>query len=251
MRSEKPFGNRPLADLVDCLPVRIRYAEGTGTDLVVSFSSIGQRRALMPDDEFTGTLLKAPDRHCLFVSDITRSWLSSRNVCDAVRQAVASVKASADIQRTSTLGLSMGGFSALVAANLFDVDTAIAISPQYSPLQTVMPTETRWRYWRRRITHSDFPTAESGLRPGHSFVFHGLLDDTAHASAFSQAAHLDHFVFPKATHALGQHLKKSGGLHKLVTAAINQDRRKVARLVRKNGGFWRQSQEALLVADAA
>lgn len=48
---------------------RIRYvcSLGQSDHLIISFSSIGQRRNLMPTDELTGTLLCDPNRHCLFV----------------------------------------------------------------------------------------------------------------------------------------------------------------------------------------
>lgn len=235
-----PTPLRPCIDLCNADPVRIRYARGTGDHLVISFASIGLRRNQMPPDEFTGTLLRDRDQHCLFVSDISRSWMNDPTVIAATRESVLRLVERHAITRITTLGLSMGAFSALVGPCLFPVTTAIAISPQYSMSRRIMPGETRWDFWRKRIADFRFETAEAGPAPQRAFVFHGLLNDTAQMRAFGRHAHVDHFVFPEASHSdLGQRFKQAGILSDLVRAASLHDRKTVARLVRSCGGMWR------------
>lgn len=221
---------------------RIRYAGSLvrSDHLIISFSSIGQRRNMMPADEFTGTLLRAPDQHCMFVSDIGRSWMNDPALTKTIQRVVLGLIDRNAVTRVTTLGLSMGAFSALVSANLFPVTTAIAISPQFSVSDRVMPSETRWRFWSRRIRTFQYETAVAGNSPARAFIFHGLVDDADHIRAFGARPNVDHFVFPAASHSeLGMIFKKAGILQELVLHASMHDRAKVARLIKKVGGMWR------------
>lgn len=234
--------HRPLFDLTTSETVRLRYAPGTGEDLVISFSSIGRKRGEMPPDEFRGTVLSDPTRHALFVSDIRRSWLNDAHLCDALAGAVEGIRQNSAIKRVSTIGLSMGGFSALAASALFPVHAALAISPQFSMVPGKIPGETRWRYWRKQIKVFRFETAEVTPAPGWALTLHGLLDDRSHMAAFSPRRGLDQFGFPDETHSgLGGYLRDRNMLAGLLAAAIAHDRRQFARLIKSSGGGWRHT----------
>ena len=234
--------HRPLFDLTTSETVRLRYAPGTGEDLVISFSSIGRKRDEMPPDEFRGTILSDPTRHGLFVSDIRRSWLNDPHLCDVLAAAVEGIRQNSSVTRVSTIGLSMGGFSALAASALFPVHAALAISPQFSMVPGKIPGETRWRYWRKQIKAFRFETAEVAPPPAWALTLHGLLDDHCHMAAFTPRRGLDQFGFPDQTHSgLGGYLRNRDALASLLTAAIAHDRRQFARLIKAAGGGWRRT----------
>lgn len=229
--------------LVEKGPIRAVYAEGQGTDLVISFSSTGQRRGEMPPPEFISTAIGNHKRHALFVTDFSRSWANAPEFGAALQAAVERVRARHEIARITTLGLSMGGFSALSAQAILPLDAIVAISPQYSILKRHIGPETRWLYWRKRIARPlAFPVAPLPGRRSTTRVFllHGMVDDAAHALAFAPSRGVDHFLFPERTHSdLGRHLKSTGQLAPLIDAAIEGDRRAVVRAVRRAGGDFR------------
>lgn len=229
--------------LVEEGPIRAVYAEGQGTDLVISFSSIGQRRHLPPAHEFIGAAIGADRRHVLFVTDFARSWANAPEFAPALIAAVARVRARHDITRITALGYSMGGFSALAAQSVLPLDGVLAISPQYSILRRLIGSEDRWLHWRKQIARPlAFPVAPLPGRKAKTQVtlLHGMVDDAAHALAFEPRRGVDHFLFPERTHSdLGRHLKATGQLGPLIDAAIAGDRRAVARAARRAGGDFR------------
>ncbi len=238
----KPTKPRALHDLVDQPPIRIRYSPGTGEDLVISFSSIGRRRAEMPPDEFLGTVLSNTSRHALFISDLSRSWLNNKEFRKKLESTVQTVIRETGATRVTTLGLSLGAFSALAASSLFPVHAALAISPQFSMMPGAIKGERRWHYWRKQIKAFEVETAEVAPPPAQSFLFHGMIDDQAHMQAFTQREGLDQFAFPGQSHSsLGRHLRDAAVLPGLLSAAIAHDRRGVARLAKSCGGQWRNS----------
>jgi pimeloyl-ACP methyl ester carboxylesterase len=197
----------------------------------------------MPPDEFVGTLLARKEANCLFVSDLKRSWMNDPEFCDELREMVHRLRAELGIMRIFTIGVSMGGFSAQVCSVLFPVQCAIAISPQYSMSREILPDETRWRYWRKRIHNPRFLSVDHATpHPRHSFLLHGAVDDLSHMRCFQVRKGLDQFVFPEHGHSnLAGYLKDSGTLPALLDASRQLDRRAFARIVRQHGAVWRSN----------
>ena len=219
---------------------RLRYAPGVSDVLVISFASIGQKRKLMPNDEFTRTLAAQGGAHLLFVSDKRRSWLNAPELVDDLKRTVRSLRDVDGVRRVVTMGLSMGGFSALAAAMHFEIDAALAISPQVSVHPGVMPEETRWRHWRQRIGHHLVDSLETLPERGVFTIFHGTGDDMPHVRRFPRQSNVDHFLLRGFGHAeVGQHLSKKGGLVPLLAAVIAGDREEAARLAEAAGATRR------------
>ncbi len=159
--TDKTDQRRTLVTLPTPETMRMRYAEGQGADLIICFAGIGGSRTEMPPDEFVGSVLRNENAHCLFVSDLKRSWLNDPTLCLKLQQVVQNIQKDGHIKRTTALGLSMGGFSALVCATLFPVTTALAVSPQYTMSKAILPDEHRWEFWRQRLGDLRFETADS------------------------------------------------------------------------------------------
>jgi pimeloyl-ACP methyl ester carboxylesterase len=232
---------RPLVTLWNSGGIRIDHAPGQGTDLVISFASIGKRRGEMPPNEFVGTATGTAGRPALFVSDIQRRWANTGAFGDALSAALSQVRSRQHIERITTLGLSMGGFCAIAAARVIPVDCAIAISAQFSIAREIVPEERRWGFWTRRIRRFEVPSVTEALdHLPHLYALHGMIDDLPQAERFPIRRGVDHFLFPEMTHsALGAHLKSVGVLAALVDAAVAGDRQTVARQIRRAGGGFR------------
>lgn len=223
--------------LWDRAPLWLGHLPGAGQDLVIAFSSIGHDPARLPTPEFRATAT-AGGRPALFVADASRSWANAPDFAPALRHAVAVLRARQPIARIVTLGLSMGGFCALAAAEVLAADCAIALSPQFSVDPARMPDETRWADWAGRIARFTYPQAPL---PARAVLCHGMEDDAAQALAFPARAGIDHFLFPGQSHsALGPHLRQSGILPGVIDAALAGDRRRLGRIMSSAGGVARK-----------
>lgn len=227
-----------LTRLLSRPPYSVDFAEGMGPDLVISFASVGHDPTRPPGPEFiataTGRGTAAAPRRALFISDESRSWASDPGFAPMLEEALA--RLDAPVSRIATLGLSMGAFSALAAAQVLPVDTVLAFSPQFSPLPGHIAGETRWAEWTTRLTAPRWPEAPLPTR-GTAWLFHGMIDDTPHAEAFPRAPGTEQILFAEESHAsLVPHLKRKGALAGLLEAALAGDRRRLLRIAATCGG---------------
>ncbi|MBZ4023320.1 hypothetical protein CKO11_12710 [Rhodobacter sp. TJ_12] len=227
--------------LWDSAPFTVDYLPGAGHDLVIAFASIGHDPARPPAPEFiataTGRGTPAHPRPALFVSDASRSWGNDPGFGPALVGALTALRARQDIRRIATLGLSMGGYCALVAARLIPVDLVLAFGPQVAIGRDAVPGETRWTEWTAQLLqplrwpHAPLPET------GQAWLFHGGLDDLPHALRFPTDPRTEQVIFPKLRHSdLVAHLKTRGALSGLLAAALDGDRRRVLRIAASAGG---------------
>ncbi len=151
------MGGPPLQRIYDVAPFAVDFIDSDGPDLAIAFASVGHDSARAPSPEFVATASGQCRRRALFVSDASRSWANHPGFEAAVLTAVNWVAARAPLGRVATLGLSMGGFSALVAAQVVPVDAVLAFGPQYS----VAPGfgEGRWSEWTKTLPPLRWPVA--------------------------------------------------------------------------------------------
>ncbi|MFT6450939.1 MAG: pimeloyl-ACP methyl ester carboxylesterase [Halocynthiibacter sp.] len=229
----------PIEIIYDEAPLRMGYVQGQTNELVVCFSSVGQTRAEMPLFEFINTATGS-GRHGLFIADIGRSWMNGTQQAEIVTEQVQKIVEAHGITSVTTMGLSMGGFNALIAPRLFKVDRVIAFSPQYSVHPKHIPNEGRWAFWRRKLDVWRYETVEPIPSDPQIFLFHGLVDDAAHARAFPVQDNIDHFFFPAFDHTgLTTRLREKGLLSRMVEHALAGRRAGVARLTKRMGGNFR------------
>jgi hypothetical protein len=146
------------------------------------------------------------------------------------------------------MGLSMGGFAALVAASLLPVDVVLAFSPQWSVLPAHMPAERRWAQWTAALSAAPQPPPwpVAPLTPllvdARIYLFHGLVDDFDQARGFPLHPAVDQLIFPAQSHSsMVAHLKAHGCLAGLVAAAFAGDRRRLLRIAGSAGGHRRRA----------
>ena len=228
----------------DSAPFTVDYQHGPGDQLVIAFSSVGHDPTRPPSPEFVRSL---SGKRALFVRDAARSWANDPGFEAAVLGAYRAACEAGPVVRVMTLGLSMGAFAALVAAQVLPVDVVLAFGPQYS----IAPGsgETRWATWTDRLTAPRWPPLRWHVAPlparGWVCLFHGGLDDLPQALAFPVQAGVDQVLFDGVGHSdLMPHLKAKGVLAGLIEAGMQGDRRRLLRISAGAGGVRRRFTQA-------
>lgn len=220
-------------------PLRVRYLEGDGADLVVSFSGVGNKRNIEHPPEFPGIASAGRQNHVLFVSDTSRSWLNGDGMAEQILYCIRAVVEHVNAERVIAIGNSMGGTMALHLSRFFDFERVIAFTPQYSVHVDEVPEEDRWFYFRKQINTFHFPKVEA-LRPKATkyFIFHGDEQrELAHALRFPKAPGISHYIMPETDHNVAARLKEQGALALLVQNLINGKPRKFRRQMEELGGI--------------
>lgn len=233
---------RPLSfeRLWNSPPWSVDFLDGAGGDLVIAFSSVGHDPARPPSPEFVATATANGRRRALFVTDASRSWANDPGFESALTGGLETVSARRPVSRIAAIGLSMGGFSALAAAQVLPVDVVLAFGPQWSVAPGVVPGEGRWARWTAGLPPLRRPVAPLPDR-GWICLFHGAADDLPQALPFPCRPGLDHLLFPGLDHSgLVPHLKARGALAGLTEAALAGDRRRLLRIAASAGGRLRQ-----------
>ncbi len=228
-------GKQPVTDFVEPVPVEapeplvVHALPGTGTRLVVALAGVGRQRNMVPPPEFLGTASGAGANHVLFVSDFSRSWLNGPRMAEHIIALIEDYRVEHGIDEVVLLGNSMGGFAALMLAEMMPVDTVIALSPQFSMKPDLVPEETRWRFWQQQIAEWRFPCVE-GLQRKQTqyFIFHGSQPvEARHWLRFPWRRGLNHFVFEGIGHDLAARMRKRYLLARVINAAIAGKSRQV------------------------
>lgn len=125
----------------------IRWLPGNSARLILAFTGVQHRLGGLPLDEFIGTASDDATNHVLFISDMKRSWYSSKTLVRRIVRAVKAFVAEHGIRETYAIGNSMGGYGAIRFSTLLPVQKVVAFSPQIS-MHPATILETRWPKFR-------------------------------------------------------------------------------------------------------
>jgi len=193
--------------------LRIRYSPGQTDVLFVSFTGVLHGLGGIAIDEFAGS---ARAHHCLFVSDMKRTWYNGDGVATSICEVVAEKVRELKLRRVITIGNSMGGFGAILFARLLGANAAIAFSPQFSFDRKIVPGEHRWSEYRDAISTWRFPTALPYHRATRYFIFSGTDSmEMQHTTLFPKASNVSIF-FVAGGHSVAQAIKDTGQLAKVI-----------------------------------
>lgn len=218
-------------------PFRFRYLPGTGPRLVISFSGVGEGRPPEPPIEFRRSASEGGRNHVLFVTDVTRSWLTAPDAVPMLASAIGRIEDGLGTESTAMVGNSMGGYMALRLAAPVGADSVLAIAPQYSPHERFVPGERRWRYYRRRLPVSPadrIERIETGV--GLMTILHGdHRMERIHAERFPRARGVRHLILPGGDHHIARELKHAGTLDRIVSLAVARKPVRLVRLLKRHG----------------
>ncbi len=210
---------------LDAPPLHMSYMAGRSDRLILAFSGVGDRTEAIPTPEATRLTGWDGENHVLFISDASRSWMNAGGIADALVAAVQALAHRIKPARIIAFGNSMGGSMALIFATLFKLDAVLAIVPQYSVKEDIVPEERRWGHFRENITAWPFPSVPSlADNPAQIMILHGgEAREMHHARRFNAPICVDHLVVPQYGHALAACLKHDGVLRPLLAAVITGD----------------------------
>lgn len=220
---------------------RMAVYRGSSDRLVLSCSGVGTERQQMPPFEFTKAASGDGAHSVLFISDMTRSWLSAPGLQAEISEQVENLIGQLRPKTVVAMGNSMGGFMALHLSRILPIDVTIAFTPQFSVDKTVVPEETRWRYFRDKFTEFLVPKVENLPQDsGQHYVFHGGEQrEHIHWSRFPEQKNLRHYIFPEHDHNIARTLKEQDLLGPIIEACVANQPRQVRELTKRAGGEWR------------
>ncbi len=203
-------------------PLVAHYLSGTGTRLVVSLAGVGRNRGQVPPMEFIGTSRGGGVNHVLFVSDTSRSWMNGPGLAEMHSKLVEDTRVSHGITEIVALGNSMGGFVALVLANMVHIDTVIAFAPQFSMHPDLVPEEKRWSIFSSNITCWTIPDVGTlDQEASEYYIFHGSNPlESRHWLRFPWNRRLNHFIFDGLGHDVAARIQKRRLLPSIFDAAV-------------------------------
>lgn len=220
---------------------RMAVLEGKSDRLVLSCSGVGTERDQMPPFEFMKAASGGGAHSVLFVSDMTRSWLSAPGLAEEISEQVENLIGKLRPKTVVGLGNSMGGFMALELSRVLPFDATIAFTPQFSVDKSIVPEEKRWRHFRDKIAKFSVPQIEN-LPKEHvqHYVFHGGEQrEHIHWSRFPEQKNLRHYIFPEHDHNIARTLKEKDLLGPIIEACVANQPRQVRELTKRAGGEWR------------
>jgi pimeloyl-ACP methyl ester carboxylesterase len=232
-----PHTDIPLQEVLIAPPLRIRFAPGASSRLVVSLAGVGQARKLEPPPEFFRLSGADGTNPVLFISDESRSWLNAAGMAGAITDAIRTTSARVGATEIVAIGNSMGGTMALHLARLTPINTVIAFVPQFSADPQIVPQEQRWLFFRRQIAVFPYHTIDQWPKNTKVFALHGGTEDEMyHARRFPKAGrNIQHFVLPGHDHNLARRLHDQGALAGLVAAMMDGKMWQVRRMLETMG----------------
>ena len=211
-------------------PLVVHHLLGRGNRLIVSFAGVGFANGpeIVPKAEFVGTASNYGENHALFVSDVSRSWMNGPDVADQIVDLIQSYCEDHDIQEIMALGNSMGGFMAIVLAELTHLDCVLAFAPQFSAKKDLVPEENRWERYRSAISNWRFDhVGKMAEKKTCYYVVHGDKNgELPYLRRFPVGRNIHHFVVQNAGHNIARKLQKRQRLNILMQSAVqNRSRR--------------------------
>ena len=239
-------------------PLFVHRLTGRNKRLVISFARVGTRPREVPAPIFVGTSSNYGENHVLFFADDSRSWLNGDGLAQQIVEIVEAYRTEHDIEEVVTLGNSMGGFSAIVLAELIHVDRVIAFGPQYSMRSEIVPEETRWRRYFNAIKSWRFDSVGGMSKKDTTYyIVHGDREgEMDHWHRFPRNKMINHYIVQNAGHRLPTMLRKRKRLKPLMLHAFEGRTRRFRENLERSFGpnfhaFQRRTYEMEFLGDQA
>lgn len=192
--------------------------------MVVSITGIGHRQGKWQRIEFPKIASASGENTVVFVTDKRRTWFNGAGLIEQIVEAIRELSKRLGIRWIATLGNSMGGYGAVLLANLIGAQQAIAFVPQFTMDDRVL-REPRWQDYKAGMARFAVASlAECMGPPCRFFVLHGARgQDRRHWPLFPTGQNAQYWIVPLGTHAAAARLQEAGRLDPLITALLSGD----------------------------
>jgi len=211
----------------------IRWLPGNSARLILAFTGVQHRMGGLPMDEFIGAASADTRNHVLFISDMKRSWYSSKALVRRIVRAVKAFITTHDIRETFAIGNSMGGYGAIRFASLLPITKVVAFSPQIS-LHPATILEIRWAEFRASFGPDLLRSLRAPIQRSNArfFLFFGgeSQPDRDQARLLPEIDRLTVRFLRGCDHDAAAHLKKALMLAPLLAEIFGHDPVRLAKV---------------------
>ncbi|NDV50354.1 alpha/beta hydrolase [Salipiger sp. PrR003] len=198
--------------------LKISYLEGEGDFCIVTFIGVGLGLGGVDIQSEEFKKINPALGNQVFIFDKQRSWGNNLDMAQ-IRDLIAPLTAG---RRVVTMGLSMGGFLAIMGSSALDAETTIAMAPQYSVCPMVMPQENRWVAYTRKVRRWKVKSVDGFFNDETRYhcLFTDIRLETRHLDRFPRAGNISLYKVRGPIHNVGQVLKDQGLLYPTIEACI-------------------------------
>lgn len=205
--------------------VTVEGGEDEAPILVVSFTGVEQRMG-MPPEEFKNTLASL-HVSMVFVTDKTKTWYNNIGTVDYIKISLDRItKRQGTGTKVIFLGLSMGGFGAILFSSICKCDKVIAFSPQID-ISPKLTTNWDMRY-NKHVNHLDefiHPTVGECFSDGvhYDIVCGKNVIDKIHLEKIPKRKNINKIIIKEAGHNVPAYLKENNQLFSFLEKLIIED----------------------------
>lgn len=210
--------------------VRIRRMHGSGSKLVLVFRGFIMDVNKTNIDEFARTASESGVNHVLFISDLKNSWYSRPGQVQKITRYVYEVVAETLVSEVNSIGISMGGYGAILFAQFLPIKNVAAFGPQIAVPNVLTTREngSEMVFADDAVLPESLATSITDTAANFFIVVGGSATvDIEEVRKLPNAANLHiHFV-NNCGHHTARRIKENGLLAKIVSAMLAGDNAKL------------------------
>lgn len=217
----------------------VRYVPGSSRNLVISFRGLGGAKGGAGRvEEFWGSISQGGTNHMLFIADLAQSWYNHRGLMKRIRAYIQQILGRVQPVQVSAIGNSMGGYGAMIFSGFFPFDRVLAICPQATLDQDLVPDQ-RWARFARRTRVLRAPHVRDCVNPVTRYTVmlgaRGL--ERAQAAQMPSEGNIRVFLMRGYYHAVAEGLKAQGLMRPLIHSFLNGEAFGLEHHIRGAGGI--------------
>jgi hypothetical protein len=187
----------------------IEVMPGKSSVLYVAFSGIGDLKKPSVPFEWKQSLTRVgDDAHIILVKDNLRQWYTNPNGQSLVATTIAEYIQKNNIEHTLALGMSMGGYGAVVFSSLIQFDSVVALSTREC-VGKASAFDQRNRALMKNIIDGPQSHIENMINSKTRYCFISSVDqveDLMHFIRLTKSCPQGHFFLARGNHNLGHEM---------------------------------------------
>ncbi|OWU83898.1 hypothetical protein ATO6_15895 [Oceanicola sp. 22II-s10i] len=198
--------------------LRVTCLDGPGDTAIITFIGVGLDIGGIDQQSEEFRKLGPGLGPQAFVFDKHRSWGNGIDM-QAITRATAPLR---EGRQVVTLGLSMGGFLAILASGPLGAGRCIAFAPQYAMHPDIVPFERRWRAYTDPITDWRVRSLDGAFVTGCDYyaLFPHDPRDLQHMRLFPDLPNVHRFAIGARDHNVATALKRNDLLYPVIWSAM-------------------------------